>query len=250
MLEIPLQYQNTIANYINFIHSRTGPSTTTVSLAANPIVNPAARTVKATAKPASDPFKLADYFRMNTFIDDPDYFEFLMKQLLDNWSTTAPQGTTTSAAAQANPKPPTWAEQLLSTIDNDHLLREIYLHTDFRIIPNKFRQHTSFVHDWLNINAGHTITVNKQLLIHNSQLLVSESTVADFTIQTRPVDIDANIFNKYYPISQMTGNPTREELETHIVIAKFISDVGASPVHHHDLESWLICQIVVNILSL
>lgn len=96
MLEIPPQYHSTIVNYVNFVHGWISLATT-ISNPTTIVANPTAETVKVTAKPARDPVKLANYFRMNTFIDVPDYFKFLMQQLLGNWSTIASQSTTATA---------------------------------------------------------------------------------------------------------------------------------------------------------
>ena len=122
---VPLQYNPVIGNYINFLHGKP-TEITTVS-------------------------KLSECFVMNIYFLDPNYFNYLMSQLLIHWTSNKLYG-------------------VLDAITIPGLVDDICLHLPFNLLPDNYKLQPNFVKDWF------ATTGNKDVLQDDDTKIVSEVT--------------------------------------------------------------------------
>jgi len=140
VIVMPDEYLPVAGNYINLLHGKASSITT-----AN---------------------KLVDCFVMNNYLQDHDYFNYLVQQLHDRWSSLASAVTTNSNLT-------------------DTTLRQIYLYTPFNLAPDNLKLDSSFVRLWLETNGSgsvatvdsihYTLTVNSD---YNFFISMSSSSCA------------------------------------------------------------------------
>lgn len=114
MIHVPEKYQDVISDYINFLQNE-------------------------------DIWKcLANRLSMAIFFEDDKYFNFLLQQAYDNWSSFKD-----------------YVEGLA-----DETQWEIYLHIPYEFVPKKFMDDASFYKKWIELNKNKEIILNGNEVYH------------------------------------------------------------------------------------
>jgi len=102
--------------------------------------------------PIYDRDMLKACFDMYTYFFDDNYFDFLIQQLLNNWSYlfTVVFGTTNSSSTEFQ------SEQV-----NPNLQRQILLSCPYDFLPNFYLEDKLFFKQWRKANVGKVIVVNQ-----------------------------------------------------------------------------------------
>jgi len=114
--------------------------------------------------------QMLNSFNIYSIVGDDNYFDFLIGQLLDNWSSLS----------------------FAVLLTNHNTQRDIFLHIPYQLIPEHVTNNEVFVREWLRLNGGKPITVNKLEIytyIYNVSgkdfELVYKNRISGVDIQTR-----------------------------------------------------------------
>lgn len=178
-IPVPERFNNVIGNYVNFLHGKATEITTNK--------------------------KLLQCFLMNMFFSDPNYFSFLIQQLLLHWSGNAVATVLPNKAKMSgdvavveslSALPDMLVTQSTETNGYLDLVREIELHLPFHLVSDYYKTLPSFVKEWLTVTDNHHVTINGNEEVNCTFDENTKDTRAMITVSTDGIAVFDPIRNK------------------------------------------------------